>query len=70
MLTVAARLDRRLNVPDALHRYTVLVVAVDILVLELANLVQQYPQLIRDIRDVFIAGLTPLRQLVLLCVSA
>ena len=64
-LTVSAGLDGSLNVADALDRDAVLVVAVDELVLELANLVDQNTKLIRDIRDVVVACLSPDRELLL-----
>lgn len=57
--TVAAGLHGSLNVSDALHGNAVLVVTVDILVLQLANLVQKNTKLISDVRDVFISALAP-----------
>jgi hypothetical protein len=64
-LTVTARLNRSLNVADALDGYAVLVVAVDILVLELTNLVDQNTELVCDVRYVVVTGLTPDRELLL-----
>ena len=65
VLTVAARLDRGLDVANALDGHAVLVVAVDILVLKLADLVDQYTKLIRDVRHVVVASLTPNGELLL-----
>jgi len=64
-LTVTAGLDGRLNVADRFHGYTVLVVAVNELVLELGNLVQQDTKLVGNIRDVVVTGLTPDGELLL-----
>jgi hypothetical protein len=64
-LTVAARLNRSLNVPDALNGHTVLVVAVDILVLELANLVDQHTELVCYVRNIVVTGLAPDGELLL-----
>ena len=58
-LTISAGLDGSLNVTDALDGDTVLVVAVDELVLELANLVDENTELVRNVRDVIVASLTP-----------
>lgn len=59
LLAVTAGLNRGLDVANALHGDAVLVVAVDVLVLELTNLVQQDTELVGDIRDVLIGTLTP-----------
>ena len=48
-LTVSAWLYRGLNVPDALDRHAILVVAVDKLVFELTNLVDEHTKLVSDI---------------------
>ena len=66
-LTVSAGLDGSLNVANALDGDTVLVVAVDELVLELTNLVDEHTELVGDIGDVIIETLTPEGEL-LLCV--
>ena len=58
-LTISARLDRGLNVANALDSHAVLVVAVDKLVLKLANFVDQDTKLIRDIRNVVVTRFTP-----------
>ena len=63
--TIPARLHGRLDVPYALHGDAVLVVAVDVLVLKLANLVQQHANLVGDIRDILIAVFTPEGELLL-----
>ena len=48
-----------LNVPNALHGNAVLVVAVDVLVFELANLVEEDAELVGDVRYVFVAMFAP-----------
>jgi hypothetical protein len=58
-LTVTAGLDGRLNVADGLHGNTVLVVAVDELVLKLTNLVKQDTKLVGNVRNVIVACLAP-----------
>ena len=65
-LTVSARLHGSLDVTNALNSHTVLVITVDKLILQLTDLVDQNPELIRDIRNIFVAGLTPDGQLLLL----
>ena len=65
ILTVSARLDRSLYVANALDGHTVLVVAVDKLVLKLANFVDQDTKLIRNIRNVVVTTLTPDGELLL-----
>jgi hypothetical protein len=57
--TISAWLNRRLDIPDALDGDTVLVIAIDELVLQLANLIDQNTQFIRNVRDIFIAFLAP-----------
>ena len=64
-LTVAAGLYRCLDVPDALHRDAVLIVAIDVLIFELADLVDEDAELVGDIRDILIASLTPGGELLL-----
>lgn len=64
-LTVTAGLDGGLNVPNALHGDTVLVVAVDELVLKLSDLIDQHTELVGDIRDIIVASLAPDGQLLL-----
>lgn len=64
-LTVATRLDRSLNVADALDGHAILVVAVDILIFELANLVDQHTELVRDVRHIIIACFAPNGELLL-----
>jgi hypothetical protein len=58
-LTITAGLNRSLNVADALNRHAVLVVAVDILVLQFTNLVDQDTELICDVRNVVVTSLAP-----------
>lgn len=65
VLTVTAGLDRRLDVADALHGDAVLVVAVDELVLELTDLVDENAELVGDVGDVVVAGLAPDGELLL-----
>jgi hypothetical protein len=57
--TVSARLHRCLDVSDALHSDSVLVVAINVLVLELTDFVEQDTELVGDVRDVLVAGLAP-----------
>jgi hypothetical protein len=64
-LTVSAGLDGSLNVADTLDGDTVLVVAVDELVLELTNLVDEHTELVGDIRNVVIETLAPDGELLL-----
>lgn len=68
-LTVSAGLDGSLNVTDALDGDTVLVVAVDELVLELTDLVNEHTELVGDIGDVVIETLAPDGKLLLFLVS-
>lgn len=63
--TVSTRLDGGLDIPNALDRDPVLVVPVDVLVLQLADLVEQNTQLIRHVGDILVAGFTPKRKLLL-----
>lgn len=58
-LTVAARLDGSLNVSDALNGHAVLVVAVDELVFELANLVDENAELVSDVGNIVVTSLAP-----------
>jgi hypothetical protein len=64
-LTVTAGLDGSLNVTDTLDGDTVLVVAVDILVLELTNLIDQDTELVCNIRNVIVTSLSPNGKLLL-----
>ena len=64
-LTVSAGLDGSLNVANALDGDTVLVVAVDELVLELTDLVNEHTELVGDIGDVVIETLAPDGELLL-----
>lgn len=64
-LTVATRLHRGLDVSNTLHGNTVLVIAIDVLVLQLANLVEENTQFIRDVGDILVAAFAPDGQLLL-----
>lgn len=64
-LTVSAGLDGSLNVANALDGDAVLVVAVDELVLQLTDLVDEHTELVGDIRDVVVETLTPDGELLL-----
>ena len=65
LLAVARRLHRRLDVADRLHRDAVLVVAVDELVLQLADLVDQHAELVGHVGDVVVAVFAPDGELLL-----
>ena len=69
-LTVSAGLDGSFNVANALDGDTILVVAVDELVLELTNLVDEHTELVGDIGDVIIETLAPNGELLLWILSA
>lgn len=58
-LTVSTRLYRGFDVADAFDGDAVLVVAVNELVLELANLIDQHAQLVGHVGDVLVTGFTP-----------
>ena len=64
-LTVAAGLDRGFNVTNALDSHTVLVITIDVLVLKLANLIDEDTKLVSDIRDVIVTSLAPNGELLL-----
>lgn len=59
LFAVTTGLDRGFDVPDALDGDAVLVVAVDELIFELADFVDQNPEFVGHIRDVVIARFTP-----------
>lgn len=65
-LTIAARLDGGLDVANALNGNSILVVPVNVLVLELADFVEQDSKLVRHVRDILISGLTPNGELLLM----
>lgn len=64
-LTITAGLNRRLDITDTLDSDAVLVVTIDVLILELANLVHQHTELVSDVRDILIAALAPDGELLL-----
>jgi len=65
MLTVTAGLHGGFNVADALDSHAVLVVAVDELVLELADFVNEHTELVGHIGNIVVAGLAPNGELLL-----
>lgn len=69
-LTVSAGLYGGLDVADALDGHAVLVVAVDELIFQLADLVDQDSELVGDIRHVLVTGFAPDGQLLLAIRSA
>ena len=58
-LTVSAGLHRSLDVTNTLYSHTILVIAVDKLILKLANFVDQDAKLVRNIRNIIITSLAP-----------
>lgn len=58
-------MDGRLNVANALDGDSILVVAVDVLIFELANLVEENAEFVGYVRYVLVAGLAPKRKLLL-----
>ena len=69
VLTVSAWLNGSLNVPDALDGHAVLVVAVNELVFELADLVNEHTKLIRHVRHVVVTCFSPDGELLLCALS-
>ncbi len=59
LFAVTAGLDRGFDVADALDGDAVLIVAVDKLIFELANFIDQNTEFVGDIGDVVITGFTP-----------
>lgn len=70
LLPVAAGLHRGFDVANALNGRAVLIVTIDVLVLQLANFIDQDTKLVSDVRDVVVASLAPDGQLLLSDVSA
>lgn len=64
-LTVPARLDRCLDITDALHGNAILVVSVDVLIFKFADFVEENTDLVSDVRDIFVGGFAPKGQLLL-----
>lgn len=58
-------MDGCLDVTDTFHGDAILVVAVNVLILEFGNLVDEDTQFVGDIGNILIAGLTPKRKLLL-----
>jgi hypothetical protein len=64
-LTVSAGLNGDLNIADALHCDSVLVIPVDKLILKLTHLIHQDAKFVGDVGNVVIPGFTPDRELLL-----
>lgn len=64
-LTITTGLDGSLNVTDTLDGDSVLVVTVDKQVLKLTNLIEQNTKLVRHVRHILVACLTPDGELLL-----
>lgn len=69
-LTVSAGLNGCLNVTNALDGDTVLVVAVDKLVLQLTDLVDENAEFVGDVGNIIITSLAPDGELLLQCLLA
>jgi hypothetical protein len=65
LLAVTAGLDRGLDVADRLHCDAVLVVAVDELIFQLADLVDEDTELVGDVGNIVVAKLAPQGELLL-----
>lgn len=65
LLAVTAGLDGGLNIANALDGDAILVVAIDELVFELADFVDEDTKFVCDVGDIIIAGFTPDGQLLL-----
>ena len=59
LLSVSTGLHRGFDVANALDGYTILIIAIDKLVFELADFVNQDSQLVRYVRNVIITCLAP-----------
>lgn len=59
LLTISARLYRSLDIPNTLYCHPVLIVSVNILVFELANLIKQDTEFVGDIRNILVTCLAP-----------
>lgn len=64
-LTISAGLHGCFDVPDALHGNAVLIVAINVLIFQFANLVNENTELVGHIRNILVASFTPDGELLL-----